>query len=512
MLDYAFELQQRYENGTPPEYRRKRGQVFTSREVARFMAGLFSSFPAEYRLLDPGAGVGVLTAAFCERVQRLRSPRRLVVHAYDNDAKLMPLLRRTLENCARTLSESGHRLEYVVHEEDFVIAASCQLQPQRRLFEDVKPQGAFDGVIMNPPYFKVRKESEHARLMARIVHGQPNVYAFFLALGAGLLREEGEMVAITPRSFCNGLYFRGFRRWYFDQVALDRIHLFESRTDAFSHSSVLQESMIAKVRRLGSQSNSVRITTSVGKDLEGDLHESDVPVHQVIDDSCGDRIVRIPERRDQDIMEFVESFPSRFSEAGLRISTGPVVMFRATDYLRFHGNERDSVPLLLPHNVKRFATVWPVPKNGKPMAIRFADDSLRLLVPVRNYVLLKRFSAKEERRRLTAGCLFRGQFAVSHIGIENHVNYIYHAERDLTDDEAYGVAALFNSALIDRYFRTISGNTQVNATEIRTMSFPDLATVARIGSRARREPQNAEAVVLGETGAGKSIWRQLLAG
>ena len=102
---------------------------------------------------------------------------------------------------------------------------------------------------MNPPYFKVRKDSEHAKLMRCIVHGQPNIYAFFMALGARLLKEHGELVAITPRSFCNGLYFRGFRRWYFDRVALDHVHIFESRTETFKHSNVLQENIITKVHR-----------------------------------------------------------------------------------------------------------------------------------------------------------------------------------------------------------------------------------------------------------------------
>ena len=104
---------------------------------------------------------------------------------------------------------------------------------------------------MNPPYFKLRKDSAHAKLMEKIVHGQPNIYAFFMALAARLLKQNGEIVAITPRSFCNGLYFRGFRHWYFERVALDHIHIFESRTETFKHSNVLQESIITKVHRLG---------------------------------------------------------------------------------------------------------------------------------------------------------------------------------------------------------------------------------------------------------------------
>ena len=135
---------------------------------------------------------------------------------------------------------------------------------------------------------------------------------------------------------------------------------------------------------------------------------------------------------------------------------------------------------------------------------------MRLLVPTKNYVLIKRFSSKEEKRRLTAACLLKADFPFPYVGIENHVNYVYHAERDLTKDEVFGIAALFNSTVIDRYFRTISGNTQVNATEIRAMNFPELPLLGRIGRQVRGNTTEAEAVVIKELGVTGSLHRCLV--
>jgi adenine-specific DNA-methyltransferase len=129
---------------------------------------------------------------------------------------------------------------------------------------------------------------------------------------------------------------------------------------------------------------------------------------------------------------------------------------------------------------------------------------------VQNYVLLRRFTAKEERRRLCAGCFLRARQSASHVGIENHLNYVYHADRELSQDETFGVAALFNSTLFDRYFRMISGSTQVNATEIRTMSFPDLKTIARIGRQSKADTSQADAIVASELGVAKPLQNQLL--
>jgi adenine-specific DNA-methyltransferase len=506
----SLELQRRYENSTSAEYRKERGQVFTPPEVARYMAALLSPNSTEYCLLDPGAGIGSLTAAVCERLIQLRSPRRITAHLFENDRRIVPLLSRNLENCQRLLSVAGHRLDYVVHDEDFVLTASSGLDGQKT-FDCRTAATRFDAVIMNPPYFKVRKDSAYARRMAGIVHGQPNVYAFFMASAAALLKEDGELVAITPRSFCNGPYFRAFRQWLFERVALDHIHVFESRTDTFQQSSVLQESIITKVHRLGRQTRTVTITSSFGRNLDGPLARSDAPLDNIVDNSHGDAVIRIPGGSDDHrVMELVESFPARFADVGLRISTGPVVLFRATEFLLENGDRDGLVPLLMPHNVKRFETVWPVKKNGKPVAIRLCRDSMRLLRPTQNYVLLKRFSAKEERRRLVAGCFLRAVGRASHIGIENHLNYVYRADRELSEDETFGVAAIFNSSLFDRYFRIISGTTQVNATEIRSMNFPDLRTIAGIGRRTRSDTSRADLIVAEELGVRTLLRKHLL--
>ncbi len=505
MLNYALELQQRFENSNSADRRKEHGQVFTPPEVARFMASLFAAIPAEYVLLDPGAGIGTLTAAFCERIRELRSPRTVIAHVFENDPRLAPLLKQNLDNCKRVLSESGHTLNYVLHVDDFILATSHGLDG-KQLFNEASFSVECDGAIMNPPYFKLRKGSVHAKLMEKIVHGQPNIYAFFMALAARLLKRNGEIVAITPRSFCNGLYFRGFRQWYLERVALDHIHIFESRTDTFKHSNVLQESIISKVHRLGTPSPAITVTASFGASLTNGLQRSDVPATDIIDNSSDDYVIRIPEGDDdREIMQLVESLPFRFSETGLRISTGPIVLFRAAEYLVADATDKTAVPLLHPHNVKPFATTWPLAKNGKHKAFRRCEESLRLLVPTKNYVLIKRFSAKEEKRRLTAACLLKADLPFPYVGIENHVNYVYHAERDLTEDEVYGIAALFNSNLIDRYFRTISGNTQVNATEIRTMNFPDLKMLARIGRQAKHNIAEAETLVMRELGLAGSL-------
>lgn len=327
-----------------------------------------------------------------------------------------------------------------------------------------------------------------------------------------MLKPDGTLVAITPRSFCNGLYFREFRQWFFKRMALDHIHLFESRTETFRE--VLQESLITSWHRLGEPSEAVNITASYGLDVAKSAPRR-LPSSVVVDDSLGHAVIKVPAtEEDSCITEIVETWPDRFSELGLRVSTGPVVMFRATEFLVNEHNRFGTVPLISVLNVSRFRTEWPVAQRKHPSAFRVCSDSMKLLLPVQNYVLVRRFSAKEERRRLTASCLLASDVPHPYVALENHLNYVYHAERGLTVDEAYGLAALFNSAFLDRYFRTLSGNTQVNATELRAMNFPALKNLQRIGHRVKAlqafDHDSVERVVLDELEINGSIRKHLL--
>jgi len=487
LLDTVRELQERFAASTSADYRKSRGQFFTPPSICRFMARLMTFPDGEFRLLDPGAGVGALTAAVCGEFCRLKSSRRLEVHLFENDPRAVDLLAENLRLCRRAVESAGHTMEYFIHATDFVEAVGREFDKSRCLFHTDGDLGRFDGVILNPPYFKIAKDSLHARLMASIVHGQPNIYAIFLALAAHLLRPEGELVAITPRSFCNGLYFRGFRKWFLQRMSLEHLHLFESRTETFQGAGILQESIVTLARRSTVQSPVIKVSTSASGHVGESLPHRAVSAANVIDDATHDFLIRIPVSRiDADVMEMIESLPTRFAETGLRISTGPVVMFRAKEFLVEEPHGRDTVPLLLPHNVKPFDTIWPVQKQRKPAAFRVCSASDRLLLPTRNYVLLKRFSAKEERRRLTAGCFVASRQSHDNVAVENHLNYIYHESRDLSENEVFGIAALLNSSLYDRYFRLLSGSTQVNATEMRTIKFPPLNLVEVLGKHVVR--------------------------
>ena len=215
-----------------------------------------------------------------------------------------------------------------------------------------------------------------------------------------------------------------------------------------------------------------------------------IPIESALDLKSVHKVLRLPISDDDDaVLALVDSWPNKLGSLGLNISTGPVVPFRATELIAKEGSGCDThVPLLWMNHVRAMSVQWPL-RRHKPEYIK-RNGAKPLLVPNKNYVLLRRFSAKEEARRLTAAPYIATDFDIPEIGLENHLNYIHRPGGALTPDETWGLAALYNSRLLDTYFRAINGNTQVSATELRAMPLPPHETILVLGQAVRnlRDP------------------------
>ncbi|MGH7925102.1 MAG: hypothetical protein ACREQH_11000 [Candidatus Binatus sp.] len=326
-----------------------------------------------------------------------------------------------------------------------------------------------------------------------VVHGQPNIYALFMAATAALLRKGGEFLFTTPRSFTSGPYFRLFREKFFANVRPVSVHVFGSRREAFGRDEVLQESIILKgIRDDGWPHNSksfrIDISSSAGIADLSDLTRRSLPLSDALDMASSAKIFRIPILPDEDAaLRLVDSWAGSLHRYELNISTGPIVPFRTTEFLHPVGTPaEDYAPLVWMNHVRAMKVTFPI-ETRKPQYVSLGASKKSLLLPNRNYVLLRRFSAKEEARRLVAPPWLKSAVPGTEIGIENHLNYIYSMRGEMNEDEAWGLAALLNTELLDTYFRVSSGNTQVSVTELRAMPLPPREMIVAIGQRARKQ-------------------------
>lgn len=454
------------------DHQARLGQFFTPSRAAQLISAL-PRLPEEgtLRVLDPGAGSGSLTAALVERVLTEAPQLSVEIVAVEVDPAVAEYLRATLDDCAGTAAERGVSVTTRVVIGDFI-------ELRTTVASEAAPADPFDLVIMNPPYAKLAAGSAHRKGLRQSVVDCPNLYAAFLALGADALRPGGQLVAITPRSFANGPYFEQFRRYLLGALAIDRLHTFESRSTVFADTGVLQENIVFSATRDGHREK-VMLSVSSGHtdtavehvvDYEEIVRPGDP--HQFLRISAGDA--------DTAVAELMASMPSTLKEIDLQVSTGRVVDFRSRECL-LPEPEQGAAPLIYPGNLRNGVVEWPREIRKSQGFAAHNDKDRKLLMPSGAYVLVKRFSAKEERRRIVAAVWDPGVNGDGQVAFENHLNVFHNGGEGMDLAAAVGLSLWLNSTAVDKFFRTFSGHTQVNATDLRSLRYPTVEALRSLG-------------------------------
>ena len=461
----------------PKSRQEELGQFLTATPVADFMASMFGPPPKTVRLLDAGAGAGSLTAAFVSRCCEKRDGARAIeATLYELDVEILDALTETMRECEQRCTEAGIRFTFTIHSADFIQEMSSRLAGD--LFGTHPP--AFDVAIANPPYRKISTDSAERRALRSVGVETSNLYTGFIALIQRLLVPGGQLVGITPRSFCNGPYFRPFREDFLSHLELRRLHVFESRQAAFRSDSVLQENIIFHAVMGQNQPEQMLISSSSGEHGD-DITETIFPFTEIVHPHDAEKFIHIPSTASHGAAkETMDGLTTSLASLGVTVSTGRVVDFRLKDALRKEP-ARGTVPLLYPFHFNGGTVHWPKLEARKPNAILDNDETRPWLVPSGIYLLTKRFTSKEERRRLVA-CLFDPDLVKTNwVGFENHLNYFHASGHGLERTLAVGLYAFLNSTVVDQYFRRFSGHTQVNATDLRALTYPDRDTLQAMG-------------------------------
>lgn len=463
-LELADNVRRRSVSNVARERRAELGQFMTPSSVAQFMASMFpASNLRTCRLLDAGAGVGALSCAFLDRwINGGFQFQTVEAFAYEIDAGLRGHLVKHL---------SAYKgVDLHISAEDFITSSSNLL---------FHAPTNYTHAILNPPYKKISSQSSHRHELRSLGIETVNLYSAFVALAVLQAAPMGQVVAIIPRSFCNGPYYRPFRTFILQHAALRHIHLFESRNAAFKDDGVLQENIILRLERGGAQ-GPVTVTTSTD-DTFHDLRAHTYPFHQIVLPDDPEGFIHIPTSPDKDTLEFPSIIRHSLADLGIHVSTGPVVEFRLKEYI-CDMPAPDTVPLLYPSHFTINKTNWPVSGAKKPNAIQRNIHTERWLFPIGSYCVVRRFSSKEEERRIVAGTVDPSVFGnAKALGFENHLNVFHENKHGLPPLLANGLAVYLNSTLADTAFRRFNGHTQVNATDLKRMKYPERAMLLELG-------------------------------
>ncbi len=480
LLELAEQNRKKANNLLNPKTKSALGQFMTPAPICLFMASLFDNIKSDVKLLDPGCGVGSLSAAFADRALS-SGVERIELDVYDIEDVMLPFLDNTLTSCE---NEFGDKFSFKINKKDYIIEIS-RLIENRFNHEEIE---TYSHIIMNPPYKKILSSRPHRISMSNAGIATVNLYSGFVALALKQLKPGGELVAIIPRSFCNGPYYQPFREQLLSETSIRHIHIFDSRNSAFAEDEVLQENIIIHCVK-GVPQGEVTITSSPASDFHldeetwqitaTDMTQRKISIDKIVNPADKQKFIHIATSpREQNIIERLSPFTSTLDDLNIQVSTGPVVNFRLRDDLR-ETLDTESAPLLFPQHLNGKVD-WPL-DGKKPNAIRVSDSSRPWLWKNQGYFLIiKRFSSKEEKRRIVA-TLYDSSLPGDLIGFENKTNVFHIKKVGMNADLARGLYVYLNCTLLDKYYRQFGGHTQVNASDLRSIHYPSLETLRKMG-------------------------------
>lgn len=444
MLGHIYEETTKYMKTEGKDVRKKKGQFFTPVNIAAYM-GKWTMAKEHLDILDAGAGSGILTAGIMKHLLAIDGCRSIKVTFVENDPIVLPLLKKNADYIQNICENHNIIFRYTIWSDSFFAIDISQ---------------KYDIVISNPPYKKIAKNSKEAIAMKDYVYGQPNLYGLFMVKGLEALKDGGQYIYITPRSWVSGLYYTEIRKTML-QTDIERIHIFSDRDTVFSGEQVLQETMILFGKKKKDQNAEIKINVSNDSSMQ---LERTLSVQADLIKSIGKECyLLIPtNERDVKIIRNMSNITDTFDSLGYQFKTGPVVEFRTKEMIS-ESPKDGYIPMYRPVNINNGRLRFPV-YSGKAQYI--SERATNLLVRNVNSVFVKRLTAKEEKRRLQS-CCYISKNNKEYISIENHVNYLVKKDgTPLSQKEAENIHKILSSDEYDVYFRLINGSTQVNAREL----------------------------------------------
>jgi len=472
-LEAGYQIGCLYTVLIPDKTRSRFGVYYTPPALTQRLLDVSEEAGADWSrdsVLDPACGGGAFLAPVARRMIRAlfaKDPGEVVRHLIEH------LGGYEIDPFAAWLSQA--LLESTVLE--VCVAANRRLPilvQVKNALEDRPCLPAYDVVIGNPPYGKIRLDAEQRGRFKRSLYGHANLYGLFTDQALWHVRKGGIVAYVTPTSFLSGNYFKELRKLLLRCARPINIDFVSARAGVFE--DVLQETILVTCKEGSSHE------TGTAHILEA-LSPTDLTVAQTGEFKLPSDPTMpwiIPRSRSHArLVRRLGQMKYTLSHYGYKVSTGPLVWNRHKSQLRKEPGP-GRYPLIWAEAVTSDGSFVfrAEKKNHQPF---FEPRPHELWVMVRRpCVLLQRTTAKEQTRRLIAAELpldFLNERGA--VVIENHLNMVVPANGQPQLSPST-IAAVLNSRTLDQVFRCINGSVAVSAYELEALPLPPPQALRRI--------------------------------
>jgi adenine-specific DNA-methyltransferase len=457
------------------------GRLFTKKDTARLMASMIELDKSKtaYTVLDPAAGTGILSAAVIEHIcKNAPEVKQIFLTCYEPDPTFLPSLEDNLERIRkRCRHDYDVRLFTTVYDENYITGVKNHYTVT--FFDTVEDK--FDIIIANPPSYMVEKGSEEAECAGCVTMCRISAVFVFMKIMAEHLEKGGKMAVLVPTTYATAQSLSAIRKTVSELLTIKKIHLFVGKSKNQKRAVPLKKNIIISFEEK-CESREVVISTSTDFGTpEKTTVLPTLPYGFVVDEKDGS--LTLPKSvEDTKIVKYIGSFPETLESLGLRLRTGLVIDSKCKKIL-FDEPVPGSIPLIRLNAIKNSGISFPAPgvKNQYLMPV-----TPSLFQKNKNLIIIKRVPAKSDDRFLNAAIYFAAQRPSNpYISTHNKINFIDTKERkdELSARFAFGLFALLNSTIYDRYLSIISKSKQINAKEMKSLPLPPKNLIENIGMR-----------------------------
>lgn len=447
-------LSQNHAKMTTAIEKKTNGQVFTPLAMAKQLVSLIDKFDDKIGIYaDAGAGTGILSAALLARhsIESNVPPKSLI--AYEKDERLHANWNVNFSKISKKLKmEQGScnlQSDFYQEAESILTTGktSCGSEASR--------------LVLNPPYKKLGSK-EHLSLLLKS-HGiyAPNHYAAFVSLSVQWLKDDGELLAIIPRSFFNGAYFKKFREWLSSKMSIEHIVSYSSRSNFGKN--VLQENVCLYLKKC-KQRPLIRVSYCEHAEASP-LHDLLIPQDQILKDiwflpSTPDHIIALKEN---------SRLPHTLGSLGLSVSTGAVEVHRP------ECRKRPPVKVLYSRDFDADGVItWS--EVRKPRYFASSRGVFDLTDDNSGYVVIKRITANDgNKNRLLPVWISKETTGLNKIGFDNHLQVFSYSGKPIPKDEGARLVKFLCEKSTNLCVSAGNGTTQINVNDLLALRFPSIS-------------------------------------
>jgi adenine-specific DNA-methyltransferase len=450
--------------------RQNLGQFFTPLYTARkFIEFTDFSFNLNtINICEPACGLGILSCVFIEKLCNYDFIKTINLTCFEIDSSITYYTNLVFNKLKLHCAKFAVELNFNLIQDDFILY-------YKEIFENNSSLSKYDVIISNPPFFKLSNSDPKVTLAKNILYGLPNIYTIFFYISTNIVKQEGALYFLIPRSFCSNSFFKQYREHFIKYIKFQKIHLFSAEDPIFDSHSVLYEFIFISAIKTSvndyynikiSHSESINSKIDVNFDFCFDINKNIIPLPASNEDIL--------------ILKKLASHSLNLRLLNFSVHYSNLIITKVEKFLTDNLNN-NSYPVIWLHNIESTKFTFPLEMKYHNY-INYSKEIEQYLISNNNYIFFRRYNNNDYIRRIKATAYEKNYIQTEKLAIDRLVGVLINNTNDLPVETYHGLTAYLNSNTVNSYFRMINGIINVTGEMILDLPIPDIAVINKAGS------------------------------